>query len=157
VKILREPLTTALRITRCIVDAAFAETLPGAPRGLRFKRLDWLDAHPDRIHITTESTVSGCYIHHRKSLAGTAANLVAAAGYSEEIFRGKMLQRSWHREYLQPGNEGKSAWLRRLMRGYFEIEFDAVEEKTTDQAPSPTPPRNHLRMVVNNDSAGVRP
>jgi hypothetical protein len=155
-----ETMTPHVRITRLIGDPKYAETLPGVPRGLRFKRLDWLDAHPDELHQHIDVRINRLYVHRRKLLAGTAVNFMAIAGYSEEAFRGKLRQRTGYHGYLgddEPGNRGESTWLVRLMRGYFEIQFDDIREKPTSTSPpaDPPPPRRHMRLVINKDAAPV--
>jgi hypothetical protein len=149
--ILHEPVTAGLRVTRHLSDPKFAETLPGVPRGLRFKRLDWLDAHPNELHRHVEEEVDRGYRYRNECLAGTAANLISLAGYSEKYFAGKLSQRTGFRTLLGPtvlGNDGDYSWLSRLMRGYFEIRGLG---KTSVVPQPPAPPRpSHLRLVIDN-------
>jgi hypothetical protein len=152
----KETVSVKFTITRRITDMGFAETLPGAPRGLRFKRLDWLDANPDRVHIATGDSFTDEYV--RIITAGTAENLMAA-GFHEKLFKQKFpLAKSWKNSWNEGGRDSK---VRRLMRGYFDVEVNADREAQphlrgpiiqahadTNGIPSPRPA--FLRLVIDN-------
>jgi hypothetical protein len=167
--ITRETISAELSVVRYIGDPKFAETLPGVPPGLRFKRLDWLDAHPDELHRHIDEEVNGCgSVYRLTRLAGTAANLISIAGYSEKLFRSKMVQRTGSHEYIganEARNNGNCAWLCSLMRGYFEISYYLEKSEAQPHLRGPVIQANadsngvpsarpSLRIVVNNEFAG---
>jgi hypothetical protein len=156
VKILRQPtLCAALWVVRRITDAKFAATLPGAPRGLRMKRLDWLDSHPGEVHVTRKHSRSKDYL--TTFTAGTRESLIAA-GFSESYFRLKLLARPCYEEFMHVGREWGT--VKTLMRGYIEIEItrqpSVLDDEKVEKIPGP-PPRSHLHLVVDNTAPAVSP
>lgn len=125
-----------LHVNRWITDPAFAATLPGCPH-LRFKDLDWLDAHPGRVLLrTTIEQYSGrpCEV---VCGAGTYDCLAASGLFPEEIlmpFKRKPSKsgKGWRHystqsfDELAHGTEQKLGFkdcrFHWLMRGYFGIE-----------------------------------
>lgn len=135
-KVIRHPLSVGLRITRYIFDPRFAETLPGIPRGLRFKRLDWLDSHRGSVHTTTERSENGS-VHI--IVAGTRDNLIVA-GIPESCFRSKFLEREGYSHFVSGREllpfEDASGRITRLMRGYYEIDVRHDESKKPIEIPA---------------------
>jgi hypothetical protein len=154
VQIRRRPLSTVLRIVRYIEDAKFAETLPGVPRGLRMKRLDWLDSHPGVVHVTRRR--SGDYVV--TLTAGTRESLIAA-GFPKFYFRSKLLARPGYDLHLpsrDPAgyqhvlpNDGHGT-IHSLMRGYLEVEICQRVPPVEKEAKIPPASQSHLRLVVDN-------
>jgi hypothetical protein len=156
VRISKEPLCRVLRVVRYIADSKLAELLPGAPRGLRMKRLDWLDARPGTIHVARGKGQLGREVN--TIAAGRREDLIAA-GFPASCFLSKLLSRSGRdRVYgnLAPF-ENASADVRMLMRGYFEINIWHAPGNGLPGAninSRPPPARSSLRIVVNNEFAG---
>jgi hypothetical protein len=164
-KVIRQPLSIGLEITRYIFEPRFAETLPGIPPGLRFKRLDWLDAHPGAVHTETFPTKIG---RIRLYSAGTRESLLAV-GFGKSGFRSKLLERPGHSHFVCGNDElgdlmgthklcskieSMHANIRRLMRGYFEVEVcyapddDSKSEKAVPRARPKARPK--LSLVIDN-------
>ena len=157
-------LTANVTIVRYVTDEAFAKTLPGAPRGLRFKMLDWLDAHPDRVYLTQEKSEDG---ETRISTTGTIDNLLAA-GFRQSLFKQRFSIRGIGLDVTYCGDVREKhvdpsridlyfGRICPLMRGYFEIatyleknETRATGAPTTAEASAKKRPA--LRLVVDNDS-----
>lgn len=150
-----DSMTHHLKITRYITDPKFAETLPGAPRGLRFKRLDWLDAHPNRVHIAKQVTkrdTKNQWVVTRT--AGTVENLLAAGfpkSYFEQKFTACSRSHCLYRD-LPANAYGRISC---LMRGYFDVQIEVLEAipdmAEFDRKPSrPTERPSFLRLAIDN-------
>ena len=157
-----------LHVERWITDQSFASTLPGCPR-LRFKDLDWLDAHPGRLLLRTEYAED----HHNRPFkvvksAGTYDSLAASGLFPEEEKSSTGLLAVLARFKQKPSVSGKkqshysdgvyrsdrSRYLRWfwLMRGYYGIEDWRTIESGELQSPLAKPPT--LRLVVDNTKEG---
>jgi hypothetical protein len=145
-------MTNYLKVTRYITDPKFAETLPGGPRGLRFKRLDWLDAHPASVHVVTEKSRLGNQSWVRTRTAGTLDGLLAA-GFSKDLFKVKFSPSTW-RQFMVGGTEtepkGAYKTVHRLMRGYYEIEMDMPREVASTSLPIKPQAKAGIRLVWTN-------
>lgn len=145
VRIARQPaLAAVLRVTRYICDIKFAETLPGVPRGLRMKRLDWLDAHPGAVHVIEERGEK--YV--QTASAGTRESLIAA-GFPRSYLGSKLLQRSASPEVSWMDGKIYTV-VRSLMRGYLEVRTQCAVPPCEEEAKTSPAPRPHLRLVVDN-------
>jgi hypothetical protein len=146
----RNSFTNVLKITRCITDPRFAATLPGVPRGLRFKRLDWLDAHPDQVHVASKKRQ---YTNRSRWVetitAGTVDNLLAA-GFPESLFKLKFTPSS-PSHYIH-GGTWKESYVRvsRLMRGYFEVRMETLEEHAEDAVEETPAKPSIIRLAWSN-------
>jgi hypothetical protein len=156
VLIRKEPLSRVLRIVRYIGDAKFAESLPGAPRGLRMKRLDWLDARLGTIHVATGKVEQD---RTMKTVAAGRREDLIAAGFPASCFLSKSLSRSGYANFYSKSKpfEDKVLHVRMLMRGYFEVDFwhapgDGLPSADINSRRPPV--RSSLRIVVNNEFAG---
>jgi hypothetical protein len=151
----RNSMTNVLKITRCITDPKFAETLPGAPRGLRFKRLDWLDVHPDKVHVVSKRREYANRTRWVETItAGTLDNLLAS-GFSETFFKLKKFTPASPSHYLyEVRRENAYGRVTRLMRGYFEVRMETLENHE-DDAPVDETPAPRLRLVVNNSRPAI--
>jgi hypothetical protein len=146
-KIMRD--RTVLKVVRYIGDQKFAESLPGTPRGVRMKRLDWLDAHPGTIHVITEKAYEEMWM---TSHAGRREDLIVA-GFPESLFLKKPFARKGYDRFFHdlPHFENARGTVTKLMRGYVEIE---VWHRVTEEHVAPHQERPSLRIVVNNEFAG---
>jgi hypothetical protein len=153
-----ETLTAKVTIIRSITDEAFAKTLPGAPRGLRFKFLDWLDAHPDRIHLTQEQSEGE---RHTRTFTTGAVDTLIAAGFLKSLFEqrfhihgmglGKRWQGEVREKHVDPKRiDSNFGYINPLMRGYFEVVTYSKNEAPATKSPRA---KGALRLIVNNDSA----
>jgi hypothetical protein len=134
----REARRAKLKITRWISDPKFAETLPGVPRGLRFKRLDWLDANPGKVHVAVAQYTEHVHVRKWTRSAGTAEALIAA-GFPTMLFGKRLRRRPFYnrsitfygleeeRDIVQKGGHGN---INTLMRGYIEICIEEPADKT---------------------------
>ena len=164
-RIVRRPLREDLVVTRLIMDQQFAETLPGVPRGLRFKLFDWLDAHPHRVHVVTEKEDG-----ETGTITTGSINNLVAVGFHDSLFEqrftlfGRDLWRFFvggvREHHVDRALHGFS-WgrIKPLMRGYFEITLCSKTETApavlADQS-NPKPERakrrvgSALRLVIDN-------
>jgi hypothetical protein len=154
VQIRRRPtLSTVLWIVRYISDEKFAETLPGVPRGLRMKRLDWLDSHPGTVHVTEQRSKS----HVTTVTAGTRESLISA-GFPKSYFGSKLLARRGYlrlRDVHVLPNDGHGT-IHSLMRGYLEVEIHQRVPRVEQEAKIPPASQSHLRLVVDNSRDALR-
>lgn len=169
--------TPRFTIKRWIADPKFAQKLPGVPRLLSFKRLDWLDSHPGTIHVDTYSNPGRRGIGERERRhtisAGTRDALIAVTGFPRSMFPSNQPFKS---RWLASGDHGvpqgflagtyEWATVSVLMRGYYEIHHEVsvmlAGIASTDCLPrgavsselAPPSRPSHLRLVVDNT---VRP
>jgi hypothetical protein len=148
VRVRSTPLSKYLCVSRYITDPAYAATLPGAPKVMRFERLDWLDAHPGQLHTRVTNKEQDGGVHTWRSTAGRMEDLVAAG------FPVKMIQRfraSEPKKYGWQYNE-KNLDSYRLMRGYFAFEtWSFAKELPVEPKQELSPQKaNHLRLAWSN-------
>jgi len=149
VRIDSKTMTRWLVISRCITDPAIAERLPGVTQGLKFDRLDYLDGHRERVHVSYVEDTYGCEPFTRRYTAGSASALVAA-GFPARYFGYFSIRRR------QNFTTEPYTYVTKLMRGYFEVGqwHWHFNQKT---CPQPTVAKQEtkplLRLVWSNDGA----
>jgi hypothetical protein len=175
---------TYLHVNRWITDPEFARTLPGCPR-LRFKDLDWLDAHPGRVLLRT-ALEKDCDRSPCKVVCGAGSyDCLAESGlFPEELLvpfkrkpskSGKRWTHYQTRYYDELTRETKQKlgfsdcnfhW---LMRGYFGIEtWRPIEGEADLQSASAEAtaeilkrftrepgPTTNLRPLIDNTKGGT--